>query len=95
MVNGDDGQIQQALLNLFLNARDAMPSGGTITISTANVDLAAPEERDGYTLPAGRYALLEVADTGPGIPRQDLNKVFNDFYRADNAVARAAGIKAE
>jgi signal transduction histidine kinase/CheY-like chemotaxis protein len=79
-VIGDPGQVEQVVLNLAVNARDAMPSGGTITISTANVDLAAPEERDGYTLPAGRYARLEVADTGCGMDEETRERMFEPFF---------------
>ncbi|HEY5460961.1 MAG TPA: ATP-binding protein [Deferrimonas sp.] len=76
----DPGQIEQVVLNLAVNARDAMPSGGTITISTANVDLAAPEDRDGYILPAGRYARLEVADTGCGMDEETKVRMFEPFF---------------
>ncbi len=78
-VNGDDGQIQQALLNLFLNARDAMPEKGVLTIATASVPGAA--------LPAGAPAKLtgplveiRITDTGCGIPREIQNRIFEPFF---------------
>jgi CheY-like chemotaxis protein len=79
-VLADPGQFEQVVLNLAVNARDAMPSGGTITISTANVDLAAQEDRDGYILPAGRYARLEVADTGCGMDEETKARMFEPFF---------------
>jgi signal transduction histidine kinase len=77
---GDPGQVEQVVLNLAVNARDAMPSGGTITISTAGVDLAAPEDRDGCILPAGRYARIEVADTGFGMDEETKERMFEPFF---------------
>ncbi|MHB1024638.1 MAG: ATP-binding protein [Desulfobacteria bacterium] len=79
-VLSDPGQVEQVVLNLAVNARDAMPSGGTITISTANVDLASPEDRDGYILPAGRYARLEVTDTGCGMDEETKARMFEPFF---------------
>jgi len=79
-VLADPGQVEQVVLNLSVNARDAMPSGGTIMISTGNVDLAAPEDRDGYVLPAGRYARLEVEDTGCGMDAETKARMFEPFF---------------
>jgi two-component system cell cycle sensor histidine kinase/response regulator CckA len=79
-VNGDDGQIQQALLNLFLNARDAMPNGGTLTIST-DVTLADGHTTSQYTsVKAGPFVLVRVADTGVGIDKSLQNRVFEPFF---------------
>lgn len=80
IVIADPGQIEQVVLNLAVNARDAMPSGGTVTISTANVDLPAEEDRDGCILPAGRYVRLEVADTGCGMDEETKASMFEPFF---------------
>ncbi len=79
-VNGDDGQLQQALLNLFLNARDAMPNGGTLTIST-DVTLADGHTTSQFTsVKAGPFVLIRVADTGVGIDKSLHNRVFEPFF---------------
>ena len=79
-VNGDDGQLQQALLNLFLNARDAMPNGGTLTIST-DVTLADAHTTSQYTsVQAGPFVSVRVADTGVGIDKSLQNRVFEPFF---------------
>ncbi|MGZ8463427.1 MAG: ATP-binding protein, partial [Candidatus Deferrimicrobiaceae bacterium] len=80
IVVADPGQVEQVVLNLAVNARDAMPSGGTITISTENVALVAPEDRDGYVLPAGRYVRLGVADTGCGMDVETMSHMFDPFF---------------
>ena len=76
----DRGQIEQLLMNLVTNARDAMPMGGTITIQTrsTNVDKQFIEER-GYGK-AGRYALLTISDTGEGIDSETKSKIFEPFF---------------
>ena len=79
-VVADTGQVEQVIMNLAVNARDAMPTGGTITISTSNVAVVAPEERDGYVLPAGRYVLLEIADTGCGMDAETKASMFEPFF---------------
>jgi len=79
-VNGDDGQLQQALLNLFLNARDAMPNGGTLTVST-DVTLADGHTTSQFTsVKAGPFVLVRVADTGVGIEKSLQNRVFEPFF---------------
>jgi signal transduction histidine kinase/CheY-like chemotaxis protein len=70
----DANQLELAILNLCLNARDAMPSGGAVTLSTA-----VRQNREG-DLPAGRYIVISVKDTGVGIPPDMLNKVFDPFF---------------
>jgi len=80
IVLADPGQVEQVVMNLAVNARDAMPSGGTITISTANVDLAAPEDVGGYILPAGRYARLGIADNGCGMDEETKARMFEPFF---------------
>ncbi len=76
---GDSTQIQQVLLNLLLNARDAMPDGGTITISARNVELRAVDVPE-PGLPAGSYLQIDVRDTGYGIPAEYLDKIFDPFF---------------
>ena len=76
----DSGQLQNALLNLCLNARDAMPEGGAIMIETANQQLDADHgSRLGDVIP-GDYVMLSVSDTGAGIPPELLPRVFEPFF---------------
>jgi two-component system cell cycle sensor histidine kinase/response regulator CckA len=79
-VRADKRQLEQVLMNLVVNARDAMPTGGEIRIATQHVTLDTPLERDQATVPAGHYATIEVSDQGVGIPADKLQKVFEPFY---------------
>ncbi|MGD1149337.1 MAG: PAS domain-containing protein [Thermoanaerobaculaceae bacterium] len=76
----DRGQLTQILMNLCVNARDAMPSGGTISVSTANVPMDQAFVATHAGAREGRYACLAVADTGVGIDREDLAKIFEPFF---------------
>ncbi|CAN0530852.1 unnamed protein product, partial [Laminaria digitata] len=79
-VKADLVQLEQVVVNLVVNARDAMPDGGTITVRTSNV-LAGEAEALNYTgMPASDYVLIEVADTGTGIPPDVLEKIFEPFF---------------
>ncbi|HBX68245.1 MAG TPA: hybrid sensor histidine kinase/response regulator, partial [Chloroflexi bacterium] len=75
-------QVQQAILNLCLNARDAMPNGGRISISTAEVDLDGDLASAYQDLAAepGKYICIRVADDGSGIPEENLDKIFDPFF---------------
>jgi PAS domain S-box-containing protein len=74
----DPNQVELALLNLALNARDAMRPGGTITIRTANAVLGVPQRPE--EPPPGDYVLVSLADTGAGIPAEILDKIFEPFF---------------
>jgi two-component system cell cycle sensor histidine kinase/response regulator CckA len=76
----DQGQLEQVIINLAVNARDAMPGGGTLTIRTANHTQAGPMRHGVETLPAGNYVLIEVVDTGIGIPKENLERIFEPFF---------------
>ncbi len=84
----DPHQVESAILNLALNARDAMPNGGTLRISTSNVTLSPPSgvavPTDGTALPAappaGEYVMIRVTDTGHGMPPEILARVFEPFF---------------
>jgi CheY-like chemotaxis protein len=78
-VHADPGQLEQILVNLAVNARDAMPTGGTLSIDTGNADLGADDVTD-YNLAPGRYVRLRVSDTGVGMPREVLERAFEPFY---------------
>jgi two-component system, cell cycle sensor histidine kinase and response regulator CckA len=79
-VHVDPGQLQQILLNLAINARDAMPKGGTIVLEAGTTDLNGDEVDIQPPLPAGAYARLLVSDTGHGIPQEVLEHIFEPFY---------------
>ena len=76
-VRADRTQLQQVLLNLAVNARDAMPGGGTLTIRTR---VATPDVAEGAVRAAGVFVMLEVVDTGRGIDPSDLEHIFEPFY---------------
>jgi PAS domain S-box-containing protein len=81
MTTGDPAQLQNALLNLGINARDAMPEGGHITIASRIVHFEAPPEwPEGLSVPAGDYVEVTVTDTGGGIPDAIRSRVFEPFF---------------
>jgi CheY-like chemotaxis protein len=80
MVNADAGQVEQVIMNLVVNARDAMPDGGRITIETANVELAVADAAKGRAIPAGAYVMLAVSDTGSGMEPEVLAHLFEPFF---------------
>ncbi len=76
----DEGQLENALLNLCLNARDAMPGGGRLTIETANTRLDQDYADQQGDLEPGQYVMLSVSDTGRGIEPAILDRVFEPFF---------------
>lgn len=79
-IKADPGQIEQVLLNLAINARDAMPTGGRLTIETADIEIGQDTIVAGQTLKAGKYVLLAVSDTGTGMTPEVMKHVFEPFF---------------
>jgi two-component system cell cycle sensor histidine kinase/response regulator CckA len=79
-VHGDPGAIEQVLMNLCLNARDAMPEGGVLTITTGNEDIASPVHGPHGVIAPGRYVTLTVADTGTGMDAATMSRIFEPFF---------------
>ena len=79
-VRADKRQLEQVLMNLVVNARDAMPDGGEIRIETEVLNLTRPFRRDRATVQPGEYVTVKVIDQGIGIPTDKLQKVFEPFY---------------
>jgi len=80
IVEGDDGQLQQAFLNLCLNARDAMPDGGILVINCRPVNVDEQHARQFADGKSGRYVLLSVADSGSGIPPAIIHRIYEPFF---------------
>lgn len=76
----DAAQVENALLNLTINARDAMPSGGTVTVETANAQFDADYAAANPGLAPGDYVMLAVSDTGTGMPPEVLQRAFEPFF---------------
>jgi two-component system cell cycle sensor histidine kinase/response regulator CckA len=79
-IRADKRQLEQVLMNLVVNARDAMPNGGEIKVTCEFAELPEPLTRDNATVPAGGYVRVTVADEGIGIASDKLQKVFEPFY---------------
>jgi CheY-like chemotaxis protein len=78
-VEVDQGQIEQVLMNLYINAWQSMPSGGTMTVSTENVTMNQDLARS-FSLPPGNYVRFKVADTGIGMDKETQERIFEPFF---------------
>ena len=76
----DPIQVEQVIINLVLNARDAMPEGGKLTIETSNLDLEEDHHSKFSQVPAGKYVLLALTDTGCGMSEETQSRIFEPFY---------------
>lgn len=84
-IRADKRQLEQVIMNLVVNARDAMPMGGTITLTTEAVHLGADLARNRANVPQGDYAKITVADTGIGIAEEIQEKIFEPFFTTKRA----------
>jgi PAS domain S-box-containing protein len=87
----DRSQLSAALVNLAINARDAMPDGGKLTITTGNFTLGIPQAMARGVERAGDYIAIEVSDTGTGIPQGDIERIFDPFF-STKEVGRGTGL---
>ncbi|HLX18058.1 MAG TPA: response regulator [Bradyrhizobium sp.] len=90
-VKADVSQFEQVIVNLAVNARDAMPDGGTLTIKTANVSAQEAEKPSYKGMPAADYVRIDVTDTGTGIPPEIVDKIFEPFF-STKEVGKGTGL---
>lgn len=90
-VRADPGQLEQVIVNLAVNARDAMPGGGTLTIETFPVTTAEVRAMGGEVMPPADYSALRVSDTGSGIPADVMPKIFEPFFTTKD-VGKGTGL---
>ena len=90
-VKADISQFEQVIVNLAVNARDAMPDGGKLDIRTANISAADAAKLQYKGMPAADYVLVEVADTGTGIPPEIIDKIFEPFF-STKEVGKGTGL---
>ena len=89
LVRVDPGQFDQLIINLAVNARDAMPGGGTLTISTGVEVFDQPTQIGAEQVPAGRYVRISVSDTGKGIAPENLGRIFEPFFSTKKEIPGA------
>ena len=87
----DGAQLELAVMNLVINARDAMPEGGTVTIAATEREIAGQEDVAGMAVAAGRYVVLTVSDTGCGIAPEQVDQVMEPFFTT-KAVGKGTGL---
>ncbi len=90
-IKADLGQIEQVLVNLSVNARDAMPSGGILTIKTFPYQVVKPLEMDNEIISPGPYVCIEISDTGMGISKEHLSRIFEPFF-STKPVGKGTGL---
>jgi two-component system cell cycle sensor histidine kinase/response regulator CckA len=90
-VKADQSQFEQVIVNLAVNARDAMPDGGQLTLRAANVTMAESQELVPKGMPPGEYVLIEVKDSGTGIPSDIIDRIFEPFF-STKEVGKGTGL---
>ena len=84
-IKADPGQIEQVIMNLSVNARDAMPNGGKLFIKTENVHISESRDEPRLSLSPGQYAKMTVTDTGEGMDEETLSRMFEPFFTTKEA----------